>query len=322
MGYITRYGSFWGMIPETSGRVFWVAPAASYTVEGRTYVASDGNDGLSPERALLTVDYAVGQTSANVGDVIVLLNGAHSVSATITVDIAGITITGLPGSAAVPGSRMASGGNRNQSRITSTETAGMIFTVTAADVEICWLHLNPIAAGAGISASNAADFLYVHDCTFAMDTAEGTATFGITFPLGTGTTTANDNSVVRNCYFLVTGNQGPAIRAAGTAIGLSIENSTFELRGATSWDDAIENTLAAGSINWKLRDLDFHAPSITVVITDCYEQAGTAPDGGTAAYRCYFPQASDGFEATATVDIMCAECYLATSTSGAITGSS
>src|SRR3990167_3268831 len=96
MGYITKVGSFWGMVPQTSGRVFWVAPAASYTVEGRSYSASDGNDGLSPERAFLTVDYAVGQCTANVGDVIVMLNGAHSVSATIAVDVAGITITGIP----------------------------------------------------------------------------------------------------------------------------------------------------------------------------------------------------------------------------------
>jgi len=321
MGYITKFGSFWGLIPQTSGRVFWVAPADSYTVEGRTYTSSDGNDGLSPERAFRTVDFAVGQCTANVADVIVLLNGGHSVSATIAVDVAGIPITGLPGSAAVPGSHMSSGGNRNQSRITSTETAGIIFTVSAADVEIAWLHLNPIAAGSGISASNAADFLYVHDCTFAMDTAEGTATFGITFPLGTGTTTTNDNSVVRNCYFISTGNQGPAIRAAGTVIGMSVEHSTFELRGVTVWDDVIE-VLLAGSVQWKFRDLDFFTPSfVTTVMTDCIDMTGVTGDGATAAYRCYFPQGSDPFEASATIDIMVAECYLATSTAGAITGS-
>src|SRR3989304_551054 len=82
MAYITKFGGFWGMLPQTSGRIFWVAPSATYTVEGRTYAASDGNDGLSPERAFRTVDYAVGQTTANVGDVLVLLPGSHSVSAT------------------------------------------------------------------------------------------------------------------------------------------------------------------------------------------------------------------------------------------------
>ena len=102
MGYLTKYGSYWGMLPQTSGRIFWVAPAASYTVEGRTYIGSDGNDGLSPERALLTTDYAIGQTTANVGDVIVLLPGAHTGTATITVDVAGITICVIPPNTSFP----------------------------------------------------------------------------------------------------------------------------------------------------------------------------------------------------------------------------
>ena len=99
MGYLTKYGTFWGMVPQTTGRIFWVAPSASYTVEGRTYAASDNNDGLSPERALRTLDRAfdTGYATANVGDVIVLLPGSHSWTATTTVDIAGVTITGMPG---------------------------------------------------------------------------------------------------------------------------------------------------------------------------------------------------------------------------------
>ena len=322
MGYITRYGSFWGMLPETSGRIFWVAPAASYTVEGRTYTASDGNDGLSPERAVLTVDYAVGLTTANVGDVIVLIPGSHSVSATIAVDVAGLTITGIPGSAPLPGLYSSAGSRANRSRITSTETAGLIFTVTAADTEIAWLDLTPITAGSGISVSNAADRAYIHDCTFQLTAAANTATFGVTFPLGTGTTTNNDNSLVRNCYFLSTVNSGPAIRAAGTTIGLSIESSTFELQGTSAWDDAIES-ITAGSLNTVIRDCDFFTPTFTTtVMTDCIDMTGVTTDGGTAVYRCYFPQGSDGIEATATADVMCAENYLATTTSGAITGSS
>lgn len=320
MGYITRYGSFWGMVPQTSGRIFWVAPSDSYTVEGRSYSASDNNDGLSPERAFRTVDYAVGQTTASVGDVIVMLPGSHSVSATIAVDVAGITITGLPGSAPIQGARSTSGALRNRSRITTTETAGMVFTVTVADVEICWLDITSIVAGAGISASNAADRVYVHDCSFIFGAVDGTATFGITFPLGTGTTTTNDDSLIRNCFFVASANAGPAIRAAGTAIGLTIENNTFQLKGDTSWDDAIEIT-QAGSLNTVIRDCDFFQESITIVITGCIDTTGATGDGATAVYRCYFPQGSDAFQATATVDIMCAENYLATSTAGAVTGS-
>lgn len=321
MGYITKYGSFWGMIPQTTGKVLWVAPSASYTVEGRTYSASDNNDGLSPERALLTLDYAIGLCTASVGDVIVLLPGAHSWSATATADVAGITITGVPGGPRHGTTKMPAGGSRMRTSVTTSAAATAVLTVTAADVEVAYLHFIPVASGSAVSASNAADRLYVHDCTFNITTAEATDTFGIAFPLGTGTTTANDDSIIRNCYFYVSGNQGPAIRAAGTMIGCSIENSTFFLSGTTAWDDAIEITLA-GSLGNSIRDCDFITQGFGTVMTDCIDVTGATTDGGTHVYRCYFPQGSDAFEATATIDIYCAENYLATSTGGALTGSS
>jgi hypothetical protein len=320
MGYLTKYGTLWGMIPQTTGSVFWVAPAASYTVEGRSYSASDDNDGLSPERAFRTIDYAVGKCTANVGDVIVAMPGAHTATGTITVDVAGITITGMGGGPRHVANAMAAGGSRQRTSVTQATASTNVFTVTATDVELAYLHLIPVAGAAAISASNAADRLYVHDCTFNMTTATNTATFGISFPLGTGTTTANDDSIIRNCYWYVSDNQGPAIRAAGTMIGCSIEASTFYLAGTTAWDDVIEITLA-GSMGNHIRDCDFITQGSGTVMTDCIDVTGATTDGGTQAYRCYFPAGSDGFEATATADIYCAECYLATSTSGAITGS-
>lgn len=321
MGFLTKYGTIWGQIPQTTGRVFWVAPSDSYTVEGRTYPASDSHDGLSPERALRTVDYAVGLTTASVGDVIVLLPGSHSVSSTITVDVAGLVITGIPGNTPMPADRAGGGSVKNRCQITTTEAAGAIFTVTAADTEIAWLDFVPIIAGSAISASNAADRLFVHDCTINVTTADNTATIGVSFPLGTGTTTVNDDSVIRNCYFSAASNSGPSVRASGTVHGLTIESCTFRLKGTTAWDDVIESTLA-GSVGVLIRDCDFIQPtSATTVMTDCIDMTGMTVNASTHAYRCYFPNGSDAFEATATPDISVAECYLADTTAGAVTGS-
>lgn len=308
------------MIPHTTGRTFWVAPAASYTVEGRSYSSSDNNDGLSPERALRTIDFAIGLTTANVGDVIVLLQGSHSISATVAVDVAGITIVGIPGAGNLPRSRMNSSGARALTQIVSTETAGIVFTVTAADVEIAYIHFDDIINGQNISASNAADRLYVHDCTFLQDTADSTSTMSLTFPLGTGTTVANDDSIIRNCYFIAASNTGPAVRAAGTVLGLKIEHSTFELRGDTAWDDAVE-VLSAGSLGISVRDCDFVQRASGTVITDCVDVTGVTVDGATHLYRCYAAAGADLVEATATADAYAAECYLATTTGGALTGS-
>jgi hypothetical protein len=215
---------------------------------------------------------------------------------------------------------MAAGGAKMGTSVTQATASTDVFTVSAADVEIAYLHLIPVAGAAGISAANTADRLYVHDCTFNMTTAANTATFGISFPLGTGTTTANDDSIIRNCYWYVSDNQGPAIRAAGTMIGCSIENSTFYLAGNTAWDDVIEITLA-GSMGNHVRDCDFMTQGSGTVMTDCIDVTGATTDGGTQVYRCYFPAGADAIEASATADAYCAECYLATTTGGALTGS-
>lgn len=316
MGLLTQYGLLAGLVPVTTGRVFWVSPSASYTVAGETYSASDYNDGLTPFSAFRTVDYAIGKTTANVGDVVVLLPGAHSVSATVTLDIVGVTVTGIPATQGVGGSARASRGpSKNKTSITTTETAGMIFTVTATDVEIAWLHFIPITAGAGVSVSSAAHRFFSHDNTFALGSTAQTATFGITFPVGV--TAPNLNSVIRNCYFLADGAVGPAIRAAQSVHGLKIESSTFELTGIAAWAKAIQTTLA--NVGVHIRDCDFVQPTLTTtVITAAIDVTGMTADSSCQVYRCYFPEGCDGIVSTATGDVALAESYTANSTGGTL----
>lgn len=317
MGYITKYGAFWGQVPQTSGRIFWVAPAASYTVEGRTYTASDSNDGLSPERAVLTIDYAVGLCTANVGDVIVLLPGSHTVTATVTLDIAGITITGIPGDIPHSSAHSAGAGARCRSQVTTSEAAGNIFTLTGAgdDVEIAYIHFNLITQGDGIVIPLGADRPYIHDCTFAcVGTASATSEC---IHFSSSTTGSVTGAVIRNCYFLASGNQGPAIRALGTVYGLKIESCTFELQGTAAWDDAIE-ILDAGTLGTLIRDCDFVQPtSATTVITNGIDVTGVTTNGATNIYRCYFTgDAMVGVNASATPDILVSDCWMAGTTAG------
>jgi hypothetical protein len=77
------------------GKTIFVAPSASYTVGGNAYSASDDNDGLSPERAKLTISGAITNATANAGDVIALLPGTHT-SAAAALSKAGLTFVGLP----------------------------------------------------------------------------------------------------------------------------------------------------------------------------------------------------------------------------------
>ena len=102
MAYLTRVGSIWGQVPATTGNVYWVAPADTYTADGRAYTSSDDNDGLSPERALRTLGEAITLATAAAatvaGDTIVLLPGDHTITAQATLSKAGVTLMGIRGS--------------------------------------------------------------------------------------------------------------------------------------------------------------------------------------------------------------------------------
>ncbi len=301
MGYVTKYGSFWGMIPVTSGRVFWVAPAASYTVEGRSYIGSDGNDGLSPERAFLTLDYAVGQCTANVGDVIVLLPGAHSYTATVAVDVAGITITGIPRATTTGNSTRGATALRHVTTITSTAN---ILTVSVANVEIAYLHFIPAAALAGIVISNtAAVAVNVHDVTFNMTTAADTATFGIS------ATAVADQFRLSNFHAYVSDNQGPLVRTAAGFTNSIIENGTVVLDGTTAWDDVIEIT--TGTDQLVIRDCDF-VHSSGALMTSIINVTGNTSDHAVMVMRCMHGVASVLTTATATSDIVLCNNYIST----------
>ena len=326
MSYLTKYGSFWGFIPQTTGRYFYVAPAAAYVVEGNTYEASNDNDGLSPERAVRTVNRAIALATASAGEVIVLLPGSHSVSSTILVNKAGLTITGIPGSVRTATQRKASGAKRLRTQITSTETAGKIITVSAPDTEIAYIHFAPPAAGGqGVTLTPtlaAANRAYVHDCTFALQGTASVTTYGVAVNAGV-TADILDEAVISNCYFVSgldtsSGANGAGVVVLGTAHGLTIEQSTFELKGTAAWATGILSS-NAGTLGLLIRDCDFINPtSATTVITTAINTTGQTVDGSTKVLRCYVDAGTDGVTATAMVDIVLSESYTANSSGGTI----
>lgn len=304
MAYLTKWGSAWGDFPVSTGRKFWVAPSATYTLEGRTYSASDGGDGLSPERALLTVNQAVTNATADVGDVIQLLPGSHSWSATQTISKAGLKIFGIPGGPIDPhehGTRT----TRYDAAVTTSLAAGAVFTVTAARVEIAYLHVVPIASGAGVALSAAAD-ANIHDITWNISTTGATDTFGITV------TGACPRPRISNQYVFVTDNQGPFLRCAsatGDMGGGVFQRSLVVLTGTTAWDDVVEIT--TGVDNFIVRDCDFFHSS-GAIMTDIVNVTGNTNDHAVAVIRCMHGVASDLTEATATSDVVLCNNYIST----------
>lgn len=240
----------WGQIPQTAGNVYWVAPAASYNIAGtsagRGYSASDDNDGLDPRRALLTIDRAWNLVTADAGDVIVLLPGTHSPAASIAADVAGVTMTGLPAG---------SGNFFRQKTAIDAVTGDQNINVTAADIEIAFLHLVPVTADSAIDLSADADRCHIHHCSFDMATAAAS-----TGTMGVDVIGAASNVLIENCYFECDGAQGPAI-TVGAAIDSLIQDCVASLSTGT-WAAAMVTAAAVDRVI--IRRCTFHAGNATI----------------------------------------------------------
>lgn len=290
MGFLTKYGTIWGAIPQTAGSIYWVAPAAGYTVDGRAYRASDDNDGLSPERALLTVDRGWNLVTADVGDVIVLLPGTHSPSASIAADVAGVTMCGLPSGA----------GNVLKQRTTIAAVTGdQNINVTAADIELAFLHFIPVTADSAIDFSAAADRLHVHHCSFDMATpAASTGTQGID-AIG-----AASNVLFDHNYFECDGAQGAAIVATAT-LDSTIEHNVFALSTGT-WAAAVVTGAATDRL--MIRDNDFLASNATMTI-GINGTAATIASGVTMLRNYFASSVSVGIDGFGAGEADIAENY-------------
>jgi hypothetical protein len=82
--------------------------AGAKTLGNVFYVKSTGTDGagygVSPEAPFASIDYAIGQCTANNGDIIIVLPGhTETITGTdITVDVAGVTVVGLGSGSLMP----------------------------------------------------------------------------------------------------------------------------------------------------------------------------------------------------------------------------
>jgi len=232
------------------------------------------------------------------GDTIYFLPGAHSWTTALTVNVAGVTLTGVTRAAVGYKGRRNQGSVKMLSSITSTTTA--IF-VTVADVEIANLHIIPASTLVGIQLSNAAaDRCFIHDCTFNMVGTGDTNTIGIYLE------SAVNDCIIGNCFWHVEGSMGPGILALGATIDTIVENCTFRLGGDTAWADAIK--VLAVSLGTVFRDIDFLNRVSGVAITDGIDITGATTDGGSTVLRCMFPVGCNLTNAN-VADNQCAENY-------------
>lgn len=241
MSFLTKYGTLWGAIPMTAGRVIWVAPSSPYTVDGRAYDASDGNSGLSPEDALSSIARAVAIANASVGEIIALLPGTHTASASIAASKAGLTFIGMPYFPTGSGGHYGVRSLRPPVTIT-TSASDEAINITAADNTFINIRFLPVTQQKAVDYTAAADRLRFIECMIDMTSATAHAnTRGI---FGSATSVAPSDIVFDRC-FIVESNAGTTNGAAidlGAAVNFLVQNCVFIKKfraSSAAWTSAV-----------------------------------------------------------------------------------
>ena len=248
MGVLTKYGTLWGTIPETHGSIFWVAPSTPYTIDGKAYDASDGNDGLSPDRALSTVNRAIVLATANAGDIIAMLPGTHTDSVTVTCNKAGLSFIGIqPSSRIGPQVRTYALGTK----VNWTSTfAGTAVTNTAADCTFAGINMIPVTARTFMTCIATPRNAFI-GCAVTLSATASTSTKGIVFSGAAGAYCSFVDCVGINT--VATSAQGPWLDITA-AQNILVEGCDTILKGTSSaWAVAIQCGAASSGIfkrNW------------------------------------------------------------------------
>jgi hypothetical protein len=189
----------------TTGNIFWVD-------SGSTTGANSAGYGQNPDAPFLTIDYAVGQCTADNGDIIyVMPKHAEVVSAAggLDLDVAGITIRGL-------------GRGASQPTVTLDTANTADIDVDAADITVENLHL--VANFADIAVIfdvNAKDFT-LRNCRFSQAGADLNALVCVQDAAAAG----SDRITIEGCHALMYDAANTHfVNFAGTGTGHIVRNN-------------------------------------------------------------------------------------------------
>jgi len=278
---LSKYGDTLDQIPEMCGRVFWVAPTDTYPAMGSIHPASDRNSGLSPDKACRTINHVIDNlVKSDAGDVVLLLPGTHEpkdssgTDAQPVIDSSGVTITGIPGGR---------GNYLGQRSRIGNDNSSALLNVTAANVEISHLYIQPGSARNGVVTAAGGDNLHVHNCYFDMHTAAvNTSTRGVNLAGGVS------GVLIEDCYFVSDGAQGEAIHTQNATASI-FQGCTFSSGySAGTWAAAI--TVGSAAERIIIRDNQFIAGNSTMGI--CIQGTTSGVVGGTLIARNSFPDST------------------------------
>ena len=226
----------------TSGQIFWV----------HSGTGSDGNHrGLNPHQPFATIDYAIGQCTANKGDVIYVMPGhAETLAAAgaITVDVAGVSIIGL-------------GNGTNRPLLTYSATTSTLL-VTALDVLIKNIQFTSAINDLAVFVVDTACNFTIEDCLFyTASTFEAFCFISIT--------TTYDNFTCRRCQFRQPTDPAGTDAAAGTGVFYFVDTQNIVIEDCEYYgffETAIYHNKTTAATNvWVKRCVGYNALTTSVI---------------------------------------------------------
>lgn len=251
----------------TTGTVFFVDSTTG----------SNGNSGEDKDHPFATIDYAVGQCTADKGDVIIVMpNHTETVTAAagLDLDVAGISVIGLGNAECRP-----------LITLTTATTADIDIDaddITLQNFRIDLTGVDAVAMGIDVNAGG----FTLKDCSIQVDDTGGQA-------VGAMTVAGDINNVtVDNCLFygIPTSAAGPvceqAIIVTASGDNLVITNSRFD-----GWFLKACVLATGAGANWMITNNHFHNYSDTGAMAIELGATG-AGNFGVLAYNTYMSGAS------------------------------
>lgn len=198
-------GGMFSVVNETltTGNIFYV-----YATTGSDSVGY----GRNPDAPFATIDYAIGQCTASQGDMIFVMPGhAETVTAAISVDVAGISIIGL-------------GNGDNRPFLTLTASAAPCFNVRADDIKISNISFYCATSGTSYLKNLmriAANDILVSNCEFKINQV---MTHTVRVKSG-------DKITIKDCVFLNVYSPGAGaagIKAQNAVLNVGASNLVIE----------------------------------------------------------------------------------------------
>jgi len=248
--------------------------------------AAHGSDaassGRNPDRAFLTLDYAISHANVEAGDVIYVLPGHAediATSTSIDVDVAGISIIGL-----------GSGSKRPRFDYDAADSA---FDIGANDCLIRNLTFRPGITSTliGVEIETGVTGTVIEDCEFLVGEAAGTDEFVLTLKLTSG----NHDTIIRRNTFRTAAADASCtdcIDIAAAASRVRIEDNVFVGNYSTAAisDGAACTNLYIVRNHIKVKDgepgIELTATTTGIIANNCIESTGIDPTAAIVAADC------------------------------------